>query len=820
MPLIRRPIERFGDDAKFDEAEATRLLRMAKQAAEDPAARASLREFYRAAPWLYSISMEVKVSTTGRVDVGLESLERCRGTMSQALELGFGEEATALAIGGARLAWRLYSTMHLVRDTQHPPLRWREVLLEAYEGLARAPQLPADDAAWWGDRFAEVAAALFPMVAAFNWPAEMVGRAQAPHHWVAMRTAAWATHDPAAALKPMRVADFFPGTVARLQATLAHLESWTGRYSSAGPRLEKLLASPITEPSDHAYAWMVALATARRADRPELHAAWRQGLLEWIDAPRKPFTSFEGRLYVQQITATAFEYALRTWPDCNLHVADDVWTVTEALKSRALLDELGGCRTPPVPGAPPVADSEPPDTPEDATASRRFGRIGLSGLDSDTLAELARMSYWTLGATGGTEAGAPAEQEHLARQQAGQLDKLKALDTPRAAHDGGYAGTAAPVPTETLRDALHEDELLVEVMLPRDPFSPNREGWVVFADRERAAMHGFYIEAGALVQFSSGQGRLLERGPLSDRAARARAAILAGDAAGADEQLRFLFDLLVQPIIAKGFAPERYARWIVVPHGPLHLVPWAALTDAEGRRLIERVALTTAPSASVWHRLRRSTPGRVQRWVGIGNPGPREDVEPLPQAEAEVTEAAALWGHVGVAVECLTGPAASERAVRAALEQADIVHVAAHGMLDLRRPRDGHAILLAPGEDDGSLQARELRTLDLSGVKLAVLNLCHGVFCRYGPGDEPLGLMSACLSAGASGVIGALWELPDGPARHFIGWFYEALAEGDANGDPAAALRAAARRAIAAGWPVAHWAGMVLVGSGRKFRIG
>lgn len=820
MPLIRRPIERLGDDVTFDEAEVTRLVGMAKRAAEEPAARASLREFYRAAPWLYSISLEAKVSTTGRVDVGLETIERCRNTMAQALELDFGPEATALAIGGARLAWRLYSTMHIVRDTQHPPLRWREVLLEAYEGLAKASQLPADDAAWWGDRFAEVAAALFPMVAGFNWPAELADRAQAPHLWVAMRTAAWATHDPAAALKPMRVANFFPGTVARLQATLAHLESWTGRYSSAGPRLEKLLASPITEPSDHAYAWMVALATARRAERPDLHAAWRQGLLEWIDSPRKPFASFEGRLYVQQITATAFEYALRAWPDCNLHVADDVWTVAEALKSRALLDELGGCRTPPVSGAPPVAESESPDTPEDADSSRRFGNVGTRGLDSDTLAELARMSYWTLGATGGTEAGAPAEQEHLARQQAGQLDKLTAADAARASRDGGYAGTTAPVPTEILRGALHEDELLVEVMLPRDPFSPNREGWVVFADRERAAMHGFYIEAGASVQFSYGPGRLLERGPLSDRAARARAAILAGDEAGADEQLRFLFDLLVQPIIARGFAPERYARWIVVPHGPLHLVPWAALTDGDGRRLIERVALTTAPSASVWHRLLRPAPGRVQRWVGIGNPGPREDVEPLPQAEAEVAEAAARWSRAGVAVERLTGAAATEGAVRAALGRADILHVAAHGMLDLRRPRDGHAILLAPGDGDGSLQARELRTLDLSGVKLAVLNLCHGVFCRYGPGDEPLGLMSACLSAGANGVIGALWELPDEPARHFMMWFYEALAEGEAKGDPAAALRAAAKHAIAAGWPVAHWAGMVLVGSGRKFTVG
>lgn len=823
MPAIRRPGESVDDNQTFDEAEVIHLGGLAQRAAVEPEARPGLREFYRAAPWLYSISMETKVGRTGQVDVGLQSIERCRATREQASELGFDEEAAALAIGGARLAWRLYSTLHILHETQHPVLRWRLLLLEAYEGLGTVLHLPADDVDWWADRFAEIAAALFPMVAAFNWPTELAARAQSAHLFVAMRTAAWATRDPAAALTPLRVADFFPGTVARLQATLAHLEAWTGRFSGAGPRLEALLASPIPEPSDHAYAWMVALGTAHRAGQAELHTQWRAGLLEWIDAPRRPFASFEGRLYVQQNTANAFEYALRTWSDCNLNQPDDVWTVAEALKARALLDELGGCATLPVPGAPPVAvlpDEATDDRTDDRTVYRRIAAQAAHGLDSDTLAELSRLSYWTFGASSGAESGAPAEQTHYTAWREQQMADLRSTDAARAAYDGGYTGSTAPVPTDTLRDSLHADELLIEVMLPRDPFSPNREGWVVFADRERVQMHRFFIDAAPSMQFSWGEGRNLERGPLSDRAAKARAAIVNGDAAGADEQLRFLFDLLVQPIIERGFSPESCARWIVVPHGPLHLVPWAALIDADGKRLIERVAITTAPSASVWHQLASAPARSVKRWLGIGNPGPRDDLEPLPQAEAEIAQAAARWQQAGVVATSLVGPAATESAVRAALSQADIVHVAAHGVLDLRRPRDGHSIMLAPGEGGGSLQARELRTLDLAGVQLAVLNVCHGVFCRYGPGDEPLGLLSAFLSAGAGSVIGALWELPDDEARRFVLWFSEELAQGKAKGDPAAALRAAARRAIGEGWPVAHWAGMVLVGGGRPFTIG
>jgi CHAT domain-containing protein len=819
MPKIRRPVERVDDNVKVDEVELMRLLGMAQRAADEPQARPLLREFYSAAPWLYTSGMWA-ISGTGRVDVGLKIVARCRATMQQALDLNFDEEAAALAIGGAHLAWHLHSSMHFRHQTKESIVRWRELLLEAYEGLATTRRLPADDGAWWADRFAEAAAALFPMVAAFNWPPEIVDRAQSPHFFVALRTAAWAIHDPAANWKPLRVADAFPGTVARLQAILAHLEGWTGRFASAGPRLEALLASPISEQSDHAYAWMVALATARRAGMTEQHDIWRAGLLEWIDTPRRFFASFQGRLYMQQITATAFEYALRNWADCNLLGADDVWTVAEALKSRALLDELGGCRTEPVVGAPPVPEDEQPAEQKNPAATHRFGRPVAQGLDTDSLTELARMSYWTLGSMSGCEAGAPLEQEFLTQQRNEFIAKLRATDAARAAYDGGYAGCALPISHEALRAALRDDELLVEVMMPRDPYDPNREGWVIFADRERALMHGFFIQSGSVEQFSSGEGRLLERGPLSDRVARARASILNGDAAGADKQLRLLFDLLVQPIVERGCAPERYARWIVVPHGPLHLIPWAALTDAEGKHLIERVAITTAPSASVWHRLLNAPERGVKRWLGIGNPGPRDDLDPLPGAETEVADAGALWTRAGVATESLVGSDATESAVRTAVAHAEIVHVAAHGVLDIRRPRDGHGIALAPDEGHGALQARELRTLDLSSVQLVVLNLCHGIFCRYGPGDEPLGLLSAILSAGASSVIGALWELPDDEARRFVLWFYEELAQGKAKGDPAAALRAAAQRAIGDGWPIAHWAGMVLVGSGRPFSIG
>ncbi len=822
MPLIRRPHE-HGEPPEVDPAELQALAAQAQRAAAEPAARPTLRAFYRAAPWLYPLVAETKVAASGEVDRGLESFDRSRHTLEQALALGFADEAGALAVSAARLAWRMFSAQTVLRSSTQAPLRWRTALLEAYEGLGQIDTLPADDAAWWADRYAETAAALFPMVAAYDWPPALAGRARMPHLHVAMRTAAWARADAGEALVPLRVADFHPGGVARLQASLAHLEAWNGRLSSAGPRLEQLLAAPIAEPSDHAYAWTTALATARRGGQATQHAEWRAGLLRWIDAARRPWASFEGRLFAQQAMATHFEYALRVWADANLHHADDIWTIAEALKARLLLDDLAGCTTPPDPAAP--ATHDPPSTAPDTAPRFRAAVLGASGLDSDVLTELAQSSHWALGALGGIESGAPGEQSALAAMQAEATRERQAQDAPRAARDGGYAGSAPPADPEALRAALLEDELLIEVLMPRDPFAPNREGWIVVAQRSGNSLHGFRVVAEPAPQWSQGEGRLIERGPLSDRVAQARAAILAGDEAGAEDALRFLFDLLIGPVLDAGHLPERATRWIVVPHGPLHNLPWGALIDPQGRHLIERVALVIAPSASVWLHQVQAVRRPVARWLGLGNPGPLVALDDLPHARDEVLEAQRRWQAAGLETTCLTDAAATEAALVAALPAAELVHIAAHGRLDLRHPRDGHAIVLAPAAegdpvaDDGALEARDLRRLDLRGVQLAVLNLCHGVFCRHGPGDEPLGLLSACLAAGVGSVVGPLWALPDEPARRFMGRVVDALCGGAARGDPAAALREAARRALAEGWPTAHWAGMVAVGSGRPFAL-
>lgn len=60
---------------------------------------------------------------------------------------------------------------------------------------------------------------------------------------------------------------------------------------------------------------------------------------------------------------------------------------------------------------------------------------------------------------------------------------------------------------------------------------------------------------------------------------------------------------------------------------------------------------------------------------------------------------------------------------------------------------------------------------------IIMLVACQSGSERFGLGDEPLGLATGFLCAGASSVMGTLWKVDSGPARTFSEVFYEQLRE-------------------------------------------
>ncbi len=98
---------------------------------------------------------------------------------------------------------------------------------------------------------------------------------------------------------------------------------------------------------------------------------------------------------------------------------------------------------------------------------------------------------------------------------------------------------------------------------------------------------------------------------------------------------------------------------------------------------------------------------------------------------------------------------------------------------------------------------------------------CGSLHQHFEAGDEPLGLATALLSAGAASVLGNLWPVESRTARAFSELFHAHLAQArrDGNGPSFYDLACAVREAVAdvrQGWERRqpfHWASFVLHGA-------
>lgn len=211
-------------------------------------------------------------------------------------------------------------------------------------------------------------------------------------------------------------------------------------------------------------------------------------------------------------------------------------------------------------------------------------------------------------------------------------------------------------------------------------------------------------------------------------------------------------------------------RLIVVPHGVLHYLPFAALRSPEGRWLVEDFALSTLPSASVLRYLVGKGAGAPSRALVVGNPDLGSALA-LPWAERE----ARLIGQREPDATVLIRADATEAQVKKLVETVGLVHFATHAELSESDPLSS-AVLLVPGAgEDGRLEVREVFGLDLH-ARLVVLSACETGLGKLSRGDELVGLQRAFLYAGTPAVVTTLWKVDDRASFELVRAFYDRLA--------------------------------------------
>jgi CHAT domain-containing protein len=247
----------------------------------------------------------------------------------------------------------------------------------------------------------------------------------------------------------------------------------------------------------------------------------------------------------------------------------------------------------------------------------------------------------------------------------------------------------------------------------------------------------------------------------------------------------------------------RAERVLVLPDGPLHLVPFAALADptaTDGSRyLVEAKPVHTAASATVFAEVKKARRGqRPARLFALGDPDYGTtggdaasraasfrarglELQPLPGSRREVETIERLFPEGS---RVLLGAEASEDRARQAGRDPSLLHFACHALADAASPLDSSLVLSLPaewkpGQANGLLQAWEIFEQVRLDADLVALSACGTALGQEMSGEGVLGLTRAFQYAGARTVLASLWAVSDESTAFLMGRFYRGLSRGE-----------------------------------------
>jgi CHAT domain-containing protein/Tfp pilus assembly protein PilF len=395
-----------------------------------------------------------------------------------------------------------------------------------------------------------------------------------------------------------------------------------------------------------------------------------------------------------------------------------------------------------------------------------------------------------------------------------------------------YAELVAPQ-TITLasiqRDLLDDDTALVEFTLGEKRsfvWAVTRDAVTVRPIAGRAVIDKAMRSAHALL---TERNRTIPNEPVEARRERI---------ARADRQappvMRELYDVLLRPV--QSAIGGR--RLLVVPDGPIHLVPFAALDDGTST-LSSKREIVVVPSASALAALRqgpersrpaamiavladpvfRSDDPRLRKHApATGGAEGSRGGESLPRLRFSRREAELVSSMVSGQAKLV---ALDFDARREFLEHAGdyrILHFATHALVDSDAPERSSLVLSLVDPKgapvDGYVRLGEIFDLDLRS-DLVVLSACDTAAGKEMRGEGLMSLTHGFLYAGARRVVSTLWRVDDRATSELMKLFYRGMVREKL---PAAAALARAQQQLARDkrWSAPYyWAGFVLQGEPR-----
>ncbi len=325
-----------------------------------------------------------------------------------------------------------------------------------------------------------------------------------------------------------------------------------------------------------------------------------------------------------------------------------------------------------------------------------------------------------------------------------------------------------------------------------------------------------------------------------------------------------LYQLIIAPI--KTLLPKnKNETVIIVPHGNLWLLPFAALRSAHGQYLGEQHSLSYAVSEATWRILakkpRQFNHQNANAWI-VGNPKMPKTItrcnqtiaiDRLPGAEQEARQIAALFKHQKASLFI------KQQADRLRLDawhpNYSVLHFATHGVVCTNAPLQSYIIMSKLYSEDislsknadtitiksdprlpvhlnnakeitkniqlqndsstinipdypGILTAKDILKNFTLNADLVTLSACQTGLGQIS-GEGVIGFPRAFLTAGARSLLVSLWNIDDQVTKKLMVHFYQNYLK---HGNKALALQYA-MSSIRQQYPEPkYWAGFTLVG--------
>jgi hypothetical protein len=235
--------------------------------------------------------------------------------------------------------------------------------------------------------------------------------------------------------------------------------------------------------------------------------------------------------------------------------------------------------------------------------------------------------------------------------------------------------------------------------------------------------------------------------------------------------------------------PTRGRDLVVVPDGSLHRLPFAALRSGNSAGTLG--SISTIQFALSSRLLNSGTRPRPRKMIAFASAnaggGP-----PLPSAVAEAEHVFEQYS----AGRVHRGDESTWAAFESALNEADVVHVAAHASAG---SEDRSPTLALSGQASGE-SAKPLNAEPR--VRTVVLSACSTAAGLAFASEGPLSMTQDLLARGVSDVIGTLWPVDDDEARQFMILLHKELSLGST---PAIAVRATQLAFMKRGAPPRAW---------------